>query len=61
MFNAVNDVETAAAVKNTKVYDEVRYLDLVTRKFKVHRNCYQDFIHGFTNGVASVKKDSTLQ
>ena len=51
----------AAAVKNTKLYDEVRDLDLIAGEFKVHKHCYQDFTHVFTSGVGSVKKDSTPQ
>ena len=35
-------------VKNTKLYNEVRDLDLIAREFKVHKNCYQDFTHGAT-------------
>ena len=61
MFNAVNAIKAVAAVKNTKLYDEVRDLDLIARNFKVHKHCCQDFTHGFTSGVASVKKDSTPQ
>ena len=60
-FNAVNAIKAAAAVKNTKLYDEVSDLDFITREFKVYKHCHQDFTHGFTSGVASVKKDSTPQ
>ena len=48
-------------MKNTKLYDEVRDLNLIAREFKVHKHCYLDFTHGFTSGAASVKKDSTPQ
>ena len=58
----MNAIKAAAAVvKNTKSYNEVRDLDLIAREFKVHKNCYQDFTHGATSAVASVKKDSTPQ
>ena len=57
----MNAIKAAAAVENTKLYDEVRDLDLIAGEFKVHKHCYQDFKHGFTSGVASVKKDNTLQ
>ena len=53
-FNAVNAIK-AAAVKNTKLYDQVRVLDLIASEFKVHKHCYQDFTHGFTSDVALVK------
>ena len=55
----MNAMKATAAVKNTKLYDEVRDLDLIAREFKVQKHCYQDFTHRFTSGVASVKKDST--
>ena len=58
----MNAIKAAAAVvKNTKLYNEVRDLDLIAREFKVHKNCYQDFTHGAASAVASVKKDSTPQ
>ena len=57
----MNAIKAAAAVKNTKLFDEVRDLGLIEREFKVHKHCYQDFKHGFKCGVASVKKDSTSE
>ena len=55
-FNAVNAIKAAAAaVKNTKLYDQVRVLDLIASEFKVHKHCYQDFTHGFTSDVELVK------
>ena len=60
-LNVVNAIKAAVAVKNIKLYDEVKYLDLIAREFKVHKYCYQDFTNGFTSGVASVKKGGTPQ
>ena len=59
--NAVNAINAAAAVKNKKLYDKVRDLDLIEREFKEHKYFYQDFTHGCASGVASVKKNSTPQ
>ena len=48
-------------MKNIKLYNDVRDVDLITREFKVHKHCYQDFTHGFTSGNASDKKASIPQ
>ena len=57
----MNAIKAAAAVKNKQIYDEVRYSDLIASEFKVHRHCCKDLTNGFTSGVASFKKYSTLQ
>ena len=57
----MNATKAAATVKNTKLYGEVRDLNIVAREFKVRKHCYHEFTHGFTSGVASIKKDSTPQ
>ena len=53
-MNAIK-AAAAAAVKNTKLYDQVRVLDLTVSEFNVHKHCYPDFTHGFTSDVALVK------
>ena len=58
-FDAANSIKGEAKVKNENLYVEIKDLDLVTKEFKMHKHCYQQFTPGYTKGVRNEEQPST--
>ena len=41
-------VKAAAMKKNYDLYCEIKDLDLISKEFKYHRSCYEEFTRGFS-------------
>ena len=58
-FDAANSIKGEAKVKNENLYVEIKDLDLVTKEFRMHKHCYQQFTPGYTKGVRNEEQPST--
>lgn len=47
-LNATETVKAAAMSKNQDMYYEIKDLDLISKEFKYHSSCYQDFTRGYS-------------
>ena len=51
--DAQRKIKAAAKVKDQNLYAEINHLDLISREFKVHRHCYQNFTRDVTESSST--------
>lgn len=50
-----NTIKAAAKGKNETFYTEIKDLDLIAKKFKFHKHCYQQYTNVYAYGSRSSK------
>ena len=58
-YDAERTYKAAAKATDQKLYAEISSLDLIAKEFKVHANCYQNFIRGFSGALRSSSNECT--
>ena len=60
-FQCAETVIAAAKEKNTDMYNELFYLDLVAKNFKMHDHCRKTFLKGFGEKARMKRSEPTQQ